>query len=168
MVSELADSVHRMMASAVPSPITFRMSRAPQRHDGTDRLAHRLHLIVMRFELALADNGSLMNVLPSALCTQLVTLGGRSRPALAANTVQGYGEHRTGQAEKSPENTTGNAESQHVGPSESVAMRPAGQLVNAPPFVTNDEVTTLQPSKQRADCATHEGISRWPEKSPRA
>jgi hypothetical protein len=71
------------------------MSRASQRHDGTGRLARQLHLIVRRFKLASADDGSMMNVTPSALCTQLVTLGGRSRLALAANTVQDYGEHRT-------------------------------------------------------------------------
>jgi len=42
------------------------MSRAPQRHDGIDRLARRLHLIDTHFELALADDGSMMNVTPSA------------------------------------------------------------------------------------------------------
>ena len=110
------------------------MRRASQRHDSTDRLARRLHLIVRRFELALADDASTMNVTPSALCAQLVTLGGRGRPALAANTVQDYGEHRTSQAEKSPENTTGNAKFQHLTPLESMAMFPTDHLVDDPPL----------------------------------
>jgi len=126
------------------------MSRAPQRQDGTDRLARRLHLMVRRFELALADDSSLMNVTPSALCTQLVTLGGRSRPASAANTVQDYGEHRTSQAEKSPENTTGNAEFQHLTPSESMALYPADHLVNDPPLHHQERNFSAKHSDQHA------------------
>ncbi len=110
------------------------MSRAPQRNDGTDRLARRLHLMVRRLGLTLADDGSMIDLTRCALCTQLVTLGGRNRPASAANMVQDHGNDGTSQAENGSENPSGDGELQHLSPlpEKFPATHPADHLVNDP------------------------------------
>src|ERR1035437_4516479 len=72
----------------------------------------------------------------SAACPRLATLGGRTRPAVAANEVQDDSSHRPSQAEEDPQNTSGNAKSQHPIPLESTAMYPADYLVDDPPLIT--------------------------------